>query len=254
MLQPILHHLNSTRIVLASSSPRRKQILENIVIIHHFHTVSYTSNLCMHSTVFVLFHGVLYSFKHLNLKFDTAKSNFEENLDKSSFSSPSDYVRETAKQKTLEVVQRLFSIEESPELIIGADTVVTDGKNIFEKPKDKDHAVEMITSYCGRSHKVLTSVVLITPKSSKVFKGKEPLNEQLDITQFEEISEVFIPELPEEVVRSYVDTGESMDKAGGYGIQAIGGSLISGIQGDYFNVMGFPLHKFCVELRHIYQL
>ena len=48
-----------------------------------------------------------------NLKFDTAKSNFEENLDKSSFSSPSDYVRETAKQKTLEVVQRLFSIEVS---------------------------------------------------------------------------------------------------------------------------------------------
>lgn len=65
MLQPILHHLNSTRIVLASSSPRRKQILENIVIIHHFHTVSYTSNLCMHSTVFVLFHGILYSFTHL---------------------------------------------------------------------------------------------------------------------------------------------------------------------------------------------
>ena len=43
-----------------------------------------------------------------------------------------------------------------------------------------------------------------------VFKGREPLNEELDITQFEEISEVFIPELPEEVVRSYVDTGESM--------------------------------------------
>eukprot|EP00105_Crassostrea_gigas_P003926 XP_011416962.1 PREDICTED: N-acetylserotonin O-methyltransferase-like protein [Crassostrea gigas] len=219
MLQPILHQLNSTRIVLASSSPRRKQILGNI-----------------------------------NLKFDTAKSNFEENLDKSSFSSPIEYVRETARQKILEVAQRLYQEEPPPELIIGADTIVTDGKNIFEKPSSKDHAIQMLTSFSGKSHKVLTCVVLVTPKSSKTFKGRDTLNDQLDITQFEEISEVFMPELPKEVIKSYVDTGESMDKAGGYGIQAIGGSLISGIRGDYFNVMGFPLHKFCVELRNIYKM
>ncbi|XP_048775834.1 probable bifunctional dTTP/UTP pyrophosphatase/methyltransferase protein isoform X4 [Ostrea edulis] len=154
MLEPILQQLNSKRIVLASSSPRRRQILGNI-----------------------------------NLKFETAKSNFEENLDKGTFSCPLDYVRETAKQKTLEVVDRLFSLEPSPDLIIGADTIVTNGKSIFEKPSSKDHAIEMITrlnkmaccdldyfylllgyaaknSFCGRSHKVLTSVVLVTPKSS----------------------------------------------------------------------------------------
>ncbi|XP_048775832.1 probable bifunctional dTTP/UTP pyrophosphatase/methyltransferase protein isoform X2 [Ostrea edulis] len=216
MLEPILQQLNSKRIVLASSSPRRRQILGNI-----------------------------------NLKFETAKSNFEENLDKGTFSCPLDYVRETAKQKTLEVVDRLFSLEPSPDLIIGADTIVTNGKSIFEKPSSKDHAIEMITSFCGRSHKVLTSVVLVTPKSSDMFKGRISLNARLDITQFEEESEVSMPNLTEDIIKSYVNTGESMDKAGGYGIQAVGGSLVSGIHGDYFNVMGFPLHRFCVELRNI---
>ncbi|XP_061164776.1 probable bifunctional dTTP/UTP pyrophosphatase/methyltransferase protein [Saccostrea echinata] len=219
MLQPILHQLNSKKIILASSSPRRKQILGNI-----------------------------------NLKFDTAKSNFEENLDKGSFSSPLEYVRETAKQKTLEVVERLFSCGPSPDLLIGADTIVTNGNNIFEKPSSKDHAIEMITSLSGNSHKVLTSVVLVTPKSSDVFRGRVSLDDRLDITQFEEVSEVIMPDLPENVIKSYVETGEAMDKAGGYGIQAIGGSLISGIHGDYFNVMGFPLHRFCVELRNICKL
>ena len=55
-------------------------------------------------------------------------------------------------------------------------------------------------------------------------------------------------ELSDEVIRSYIATGEPFDKAGGYGIQGLGSSLVSHINGDYFNVMGFPAHRFAVKL------
>ena len=57
--------------------------------------------------------------------------------------------------------------------------------------------------------------------------------------------------LSEEVIQAYVKTGEPKDKAGSYGIQAMGGTLIKSISGDYFNVMGFPLNHFCQEMRSL---
>ncbi|XP_071124413.1 probable bifunctional dTTP/UTP pyrophosphatase/methyltransferase protein isoform X1 [Mytilus edulis] len=219
MLQPIIHNLNCKRIILASSSPRRKQILENI-----------------------------------GLKFEILKSNFEENLDKSSFKSPVDYVKETAKQKTIEVASILADKQAPIDLVIGADTVVTHNNVIFEKPRDKTHACEMLKQFSGSIHTVWTAVVLITPINSTVFKGDKLCaeDERFYITEFQESTDVMMTKLTPEIIKSYVDTGETLDKAGGYGIQAIGGSLIEGIKGDYFNVMGFPLHKFCCNVSRIF--
>merc|ERR1712154_517011 len=100
-----MYILNAQKNVLASSSPRRKLILENI-----------------------------------GLKFDVVPSTFEENLDKSKY-QPHEYVVETARHKTAEVAARLALTEPLPDLIIGADTVVSQGKEIFEKPKDRQDAV-----------------------------------------------------------------------------------------------------------------
>ncbi len=61
--------------------------------------------------------------------------------------------------------------------------------------------------------------------------------------------QVIFADLPEDVIQAYVDSGEPMDKAGGYGIQALGGTLVSSVQGCYFNVVGFPISKFCRQLR-----
>ncbi|KAK3099936.1 hypothetical protein FSP39_012123 [Pinctada imbricata] len=216
MLQPVLHQLNSQRLVLASGSPRRKQILENI-----------------------------------GLKFDVIPSNFEENLDKSSFKHPADYARETAKRKALEVAKRLQGSDNPADLVIGADTVITQDDMLFEKPSNKEHAREMLTKFSGGSHFVCTGVILVAPKASKVYKGTQSIDD-FSITEFDSRTEVFMSKLSQEVIDAYVETGESFDKAGGYGIQAVGGTLIEGIKGDYFNVMGFPLHKFCVELMKIY--
>ncbi|CAG2257969.1 maf [Mytilus edulis] len=183
------------------------------------------------------------------LKFEILKSNFEENLDKSSFKSPVDYVKETAKQKTIEVASILADKQAPIDLVIGADTVVTHNNVIFEKPRDKTHACEMLKQFSGSIHTVWTAVVLITPINSTVFKGDRLCaeDERFYITEFQESTDVMMTKLTPEIIKSYVDTGETLDKAGGYGIQAIGGSLIEGIKGDYFNVMGFPLHKFCLD-------
>ncbi|KAH3835322.1 probable bifunctional dTTP/UTP pyrophosphatase/methyltransferase protein [Dreissena polymorpha] len=209
MLQPILNSLNSKCIVLASTSPRRKLLLENI-----------------------------------GLKFKVIPSKFEENLSKESFCSPLDYVAETAKQKTLDVVHRLYSSEvPPPDLIIGADTIVTLGNEIFEKPNSREHAVEVLTRLSGSSHEVITSVVLVT---------QSPAEPKYSIVQFHSQTEVVMGDLSQRVIEAYVDTGEPMDKAGGYGIQDLGSTLIQRVNGDYFNVIGFPLHLFAKEVLRLF--
>ncbi|XP_033125755.1 probable bifunctional dTTP/UTP pyrophosphatase/methyltransferase protein [Anneissia japonica] len=207
MLHPILSELSLTRIVLASGSPRRREILNST-----------------------------------GLTFDVIPSKFDENLDKSQFESPVDYVKETARRKTDEVRERLSISGKASSLIIGADTVVAlDGK-IMEKPTSKSDATSMLTNLSGKTHSVYTGVVL-----SKVLQ-----NGTLKQVIFHEKTDVKFGNLPTEVIKSYVDTGEPMDKAGGYGIQAIGGTLVEGICGDYYNVVGFPLHHFCVEMLKLY--
>ncbi|XP_069110192.1 probable bifunctional dTTP/UTP pyrophosphatase/methyltransferase protein [Argopecten irradians] len=96
--------------------------------------------------------------------FDVVPSTFEENIDKSI--PPIDYVRETAKQKALEVAQRLCVGEGSPDLIISADTVVMQDNLIFEKPKDRQDAFNMIMRFSGRKHSVCTGVTLLCPATS----------------------------------------------------------------------------------------
>ena len=66
--------------------------------------------------------------------------------------------------------------------------------------------------------------------------------------QFYECTKVEFGDNPDEVIKTYAETDEPLDKAGGYGIQDVGGSLVKKIDGCYYNVMGFPLYKFCEEI------
>jgi septum formation protein len=121
--------------------------------------------------------------------------------------------------------------------VIGSDTVVVlDGK-ILEKPTSKENAFEMLKSLSGKSHYVCTGVALI----SSDFQ-----------INFSHSTTVEFDELSEETIQAYIDTKEPMDKAGSYGIQAIGGSFVKRIDGCFYNVMGFPLHSFCTHLREVY--
>lgn len=215
MLEPLKHVLNTKRIILCSGSPRRKELLSQI-----------------------------------GLQFEVIPSSFEENLDKSSFNHPSSYVKENAKQKCLDVWRNLTKDNKNnqPDLIIGADTIVTQDGKIYEKPKDVNDAVEMLSTLQNKKHTVYTGVALLTKQSS----NNSELNDNFKIATFHESTDVFIAQLTPEIIKAYCETKEPLDKAGAYGIQGIGATLIASIKGCYFNIVGLPIYSLCKELYDIY--
>lgn len=160
-------------------------------------------------------------------------SLFEENLDIKDYAGFAEFVEATALGKCLEVDERLKKDERPPDLIIAGDTIVTlDGK-IYGKPKKNEVAFQMLSELIGKSHVVYTGVVL---------KYKN------EIVKFTESTKVTFGNATKEQIQSYVDTGEPLDKAGGYGIQGVGGCLIQKIDGDYFTVVGLPLYRLSIEI------
>ena len=121
-------------------------------------------------------------------------------------------------------------------LVVGADTVVVLDQHLLGKPDSPERARQYLRLLSGRSHQVYTGICL-------VYQGRK--------LQAWEKSSVSFKALSEEEIQRYVETQEPMDKAGAYGIQGFGAQFITGIKGCYFNVMGFPIHRFyqlCQEL------
>jgi len=140
--------------------------------------------------------------------------------------SPRRYVRRVAEAKAGVVSERYPA-----HWVVGADTtVVVDGR-ILGKPVDERDARRMLKLLSGRSHQVVSAIVL-----ARFQEGI--LRSRIATTR------VFVRKLVPEEIRGYVATGEPMDKAGAYGIQGVGAFLISRIEGSFSNVAGFPLEKF----------
>ena len=112
------------------------------------------------------------------------------------------------------------------EVVLGADTVVVLDDEILGKPKDREDAFNMIRMLSGRVHSVFTGVCAI--------------GDGISLTFAEETKVEFYP-LSDDEINEYIDTDEPYDKAGAYGIQGLASKFISGIQGDYFNVVGLPV-------------
>uniref|UniRef100_A0A480F3P1 N-acetylserotonin O-methyltransferase-like protein isoform X1 n=1 Tax=Sus scrofa TaxID=9823 RepID=A0A480F3P1_PIG len=180
------------------------------------------------------------------LRFEVVPSRFKEKLPKASFPTPHAYAVETAKQKALEVASRMYQKDlRAPDIVIGADTIVAVEGLILEKPVDKQDAYRMLSRLSGKEHSVFTGVAIVHCCSH---------DGQLDthVSDFHEETRVKFSELSEELLWEYIDSGEPMDKAGGYGIQALGGMLVEHVCGDFLNVVGFPLNRFCKELARLY--
>jgi septum formation protein len=139
---------------------------------------------------------------------------------------PEDYVLRLALEKARAVRASLPRSDHRP--VLGADTAVVVGERILGKPEDREEALAMMRLLSGRAHRVLTAVALITADG-----------ERTDLSE----TRVTFRTLDEDEVLRYWRTGESRDKAGGYGIQGHGALFVSGLNGSYSGVMGLPLFE-----------
>lgn len=130
--------------------------------------------------------------------------------------------------------KHLISSKESPSLIIAADTLVYFDK-IIGKPNSKEEAFSILASLNGNWHKVITGVALLEPGGIKR-------------KVFYEITQVKFKKYKDENIIEYINTQEPYDKAGGYAIQGYWGKYVDQIEGDFDNVIGFPITRIFSEI------
>ena len=175
-----------SQIVLASASPRRRELLERIGV-----------------TDFLV-------------RVPEVEEFFPEGL------TPPQVVEYISREKA-EAAAALCGPE---DIVITADTMVFLDQARLGKPRDEAQALEMLTALQGRRHTVCTGVT--------VRRGNHSLTES-------ESTDVFFRPASQAELRSYIATGEPMDKAGAYGVQGRGALLVERLEGDFFNVMGLPV-------------
>jgi septum formation protein len=167
----------------------------------------------------------------IGLSFIVDVSDVDEN-GMSESESPDSLVEKLATAKAAAVAHR-----HPDALVLGADTVVVlDGK-ILGKPADRLDARNMLRSLSGRSNTVFTGLSLVHRPTDRCVSDHE-------------VTRVTFADLTDDEIAKYVDSGAPLDKAGGYGIQSdLGALFIEGIEGDYFNVVGLPLHRMYTLIR-----
>jgi len=162
--------------------------------------------------------------KELNLEFEIRTKEVDENY--------------STKLKGVEITDYLAKLKadsfiddlKQDDILITSDTIVWFNSKAIEKPINKEEAIKMLRLLSGSKHKVISSICLTT------------INKQLIDN---DVTTVYFKELTDEEINYYVENYNTLDKAGGYGIQEwIGYIGISKIKGSYYNVMGFPIHKF----------
>jgi len=127
------------------------------------------------------------------------------------------------------------------DFILGADTIAIVDGQILGKPQDSADATRMLHLLSGRTHEVTTGVCLLAPQANaRLGTASRELRTGFEDT-CSETTLVTMNALSDDEIRSYVATGEPMDKAGAYAIQGIASRWISRIEGDYFNVVGLPV-------------
>ena len=177
---------------------------------------------------------------HLKVPFEIVTLNIPE---ESSSKDPVKFSLDIAKLKGEAVFNKLIQ-EQNPSLfVVSADTIVCLGSKIYGKPKDKNEASIFLNELAGKTHSVFTAVAV-----HFIHEGRK------DKFTFVEESRVTFNPITDALMKKYLDTGDSLDKAGAYGIQGPSLTFISKVEGDYANVVGFPLSRFITEAEKFLRL
>lgn len=166
---------------------------------------------------------------HLKLPYEIIIKNIPEESD---HTDPVKFSAQIASLKN----EAVFKEQSGNCLVVSADTIVCLGKKIYGKPNDVNEARQFLSELSGKSHSVFTAVTL----GLKV-NGDEKVH------SFVEETKVTFNSITPELMDRYLATGDSLDKAGAYGIQNGSLTFISKVEGDYSNVVGFPLARFVTE-------
>jgi septum formation protein len=184
--------MNRPRVILASASPRRRDLLALV--------------------------GIEHEVRPANI--DESYRNGE---------TPREHAERLAREKAT-------AIDAPDAVTIGSDTIVVVDGDVLGKPRNRAQAAEMLRRLSGRAHVVMTGVAV---------RWRGTLASGL-----EEVGVTFRT-LTEREIERYIDTGEPMDKAGAYGIQGFGATIVDRVDGDYFAVMGLPLNRLARLLRDV---
>ncbi|MCR5688397.1 MAG: Maf family protein [Lachnospiraceae bacterium] len=199
------------KIILASASPRRKELLELV-----------------------------------GIEFDIWPSDREE---KPEGTAPDEICTSLSRMKAVDTASSIKTYNEMHRdlttetdiLVIGADTIVVKDGEILGKPKDEADAARMLRLLSGSVHSVFTGVTFVfMSKSGRV--GEHSFYEETKVT--------FYP-LSGEEIEDYITRYEVLDKAGAYGIQSGAAAFVRSIEGDFYNVMGLPVARVLHELIHL---
>ena len=178
--------MTTARVILASQSPRRRELLGLIGIAHEVRPA------------------------------DIDETQFDGE-------PPREHAERLARCKAAVIAR-----QEPDAIVIGSDTIVVVDGDVLGKPSDEAHAARMLRRLAARSHVVMTAVAV-------VWRGETR-------SSVEEVGVDFHP-LTDAEIESYIATREPMDKAGAYGIQGYGATIVERVAGDYFAVMGLPVHR-----------
>ncbi len=164
----------------------------------------------------------------LDIDFDIVSADIDETID---VSLP---VANEISRLSYDKALAVSNLVPTDSVIISADTVVELNGKILGKPKNEDDAAKMLESLSNHTHNVITCVTVMC--------GNEHLTEAVT-------TKVTFRKISEQEIKNYIKTGESMDKAGAYGIQGRASKFVSHIDGDYFNVVGLPLCTLSLMLK-----
>lgn len=201
------------RLILASQSPRRKEILDMMGL------------------------KDLYDVIHSPLDESALQAQLYEEGG-GDMPEPKTYTRVLAEEKAKALAMEISSQVTQPTIVVGSDTIVAWNDSILEKPKDTADAKIMLTQLSGSQHTVHTGVAIyrVFPKAL----SDQPVTL---VSSFVDTANVRFAPLSSADIDAYIATGEPMDKAGSYGIQGIGGQFVASMEGDFFTVMGLPMHR-----------